>query len=292
MNVLITGSSGFLGSLLIEELSKLTEINKIISYDIVDGFDILDQNQFENQLLINNITHVIHLAAMSNLNIYAENPELGYKINVIATRNILALCHKYDIRLLFASTCCIYGNNNIHPSDETSLIAPTELYAKSKAISEKDILEIGLPHICMRLATFYGENMRGALAPAIFIDKSYNNLQIQIHGNGKQTRTLTYVSDIVTGIIKILLSPPIYTIINVTNTEEISVLCMVKVCQDVVNNHAEVVHIDDRNGQIYQEQILNDRLKQLGWEPKINFVEGIRLSFESYKRNGYKWLKT
>lgn len=290
MNVLITGSSGFLGSLLIKQLSKLAEINKIISYDIADNFDILNQEQFENQISINNVTHVIHLAAMSNLNIYAENPELGYKINVIGTRNILNLCTKHNIRLLFASTCCIYGNNNVHPSDETSPIAPTELYAQSKAISETDILNVGLPHVCMRLATFYGENMRVALAPAIFIDKCYNNSVIQIHGSGTQTRTLTYVSDIVSGIVTILLSPPIYTIINVTNIEEISVLQMIKVSQNVVGNSVEIIHVGDREGQIYQEQILNDRLKQLGWKPKINFNEGMRLSFESYKKNGYKWL--
>lgn len=279
MNIILTGSSGFLGSLLYNELCKLTStlvINKVIEYDIINGFDILNSKQIEEQIVLHNINIIIHLAAVSDLNVYAKNPEMSYNINVIGTRNILTLCTKYNIRLLFASTCCVYGNNNIHPSNETSLIAPTESYAKSKAISEQDILSIGLPHTCMRLATFYGENMRDALAPAIFINRVRNNLPIEIHGNGKQTRTFTHVSDIVSGIITILLSEPKYTIINVTNTEIISILEMAEIIQQIARNRVNILHIPDRKGQIYHEDISNNRLIELGWKPKINFIEGMK----------------
>ena len=137
-------------------------------------------------------------------------------LTLVSKRNILTLCEEYNVRLLFASTCCAYGNNDTHPTDETSPTCPTEPYAKSKKESEKDILKIGLPHCCMRLATFYGPEMRAALAPAVFIDKAHKKETIEIHGSGNQTRTMTYVDDIVNGIITIAETVPKFTIVNVT----------------------------------------------------------------------------
>ena len=146
----------------------------------------------------------------------------------------MKICDKHNVRLLFASTCCCYGNNNVHPSDETSPLAPTEPYAKSKKQSEEDILKIGLPHCCMRLATFYGPQMRSALAPAIFIDRAHKKKTIEIHGDGKQSRTLTYIDDIVSGIVTIVETKPKYTVVNVTTEEVTTVLEMIDIASSKI----------------------------------------------------------
>ena len=166
MRIIITGGTGFLGKRLCRKLIKNN--HEIQSYDIIDGYDILNVEQLEKSFNDFKPDSIIHLAACADLNIFRDKPEISYKINVIGTRNILGLCKKYNSRLLFASTCCCYGNNDTHPSDETSPTCPTEPYAKSKKESELEILKVGLPHCCMRLATFYGPEMRPALAPAIF----------------------------------------------------------------------------------------------------------------------------
>lgn len=142
-----------------------------MSYDILNKEDINDFDQFKNKCQAHNVYMVIHLAAVADLNIFAKSPEISHKINVEGTRNVLTVCNEMGIPMLFASTCCCYGNNGVHPSDEDSPIAPTEDYAKSKAISEQDILQNNpnKNHVCMRLATFYGPMMRPALAPAVFI---------------------------------------------------------------------------------------------------------------------------
>ena len=256
MKIIITGGTGFLGKCLCRKLKN--NKHDIMSYDIVDGYDILNTEQLENTFQNFNPDTVIHLAACADLNIFANKPKISYKINVIGTRNILELCQKYNVRLLFASTCCCYGNNDTHPTDENSPTCPTEPYAKSKKESEKDILKIGLPHCCMRLATFYGPEMRAALAPAIFLDKAHKNETIEIHGSGEQTRTLTYVDDIVSGIITIVENKPKYTIVNVTTEEITSVLDMIKCAKNITGNNVQSVHIIN--------DILIGKMKILKWQ--------------------------
>jgi UDP-glucose 4-epimerase len=289
MKILLTGASGFLGRRLRRALKQ--NKHEVFCYDITLGYNIMYPEQIENTIKNWNPDTVIHLAALADLNIFKEKPDFGYQLNVVGTRNILNLCKKYNLRLLFASTCCCYGNNNIHPSTEESPLAPTEPYAKSKKESEEEILKEGLPHCCMRLATFYGPEMRGALAPAVFIDKACKNETIEIHGDGNQTRTLTFVDDIVSGIITIAESEPKYTIINVTTENTISVNQMVGLVKKVTGTNPRVKHIKDRDGQIYKEDISNQRLRSFGWEPLFNNDKGFELSYDYYKKNGNKWNK-
>lgn len=287
MRIVVTGGTGFLGTRLCRKLTE--HKHEIMSYDIVDGNDILNTEQLEQTFVDFKPDCVIHLAACADLNIFAKKPEISYKINVIGTRNILKLCQIYNSRLLFASTCCCYGNNDTHPSDETSPTCPTEPYAKSKKESEKDILEIGLPHCCMRLATFYGPEMRPALAPAVFIDKAHKNEAIEIHGNGKQTRTMTYVDDIVNGIVTITENPPKFSIINITTEEIVSVLDMVEHAKTVTGNDVACSYTKDREGQIYEEVIHSKRLQSLGWKWQTSFKEGMQNSYKYYLNNNGKW---
>ena len=141
----------------------------------------------------------------------------------------------------------------------------------------------------MRLATFYGPEMRAALAPGVFLDKAHNNQTIEIHGDGKQTRTLTYVDDIVSGIVTIAESKPKHTVVNVTTEEIVSVLDMVRIAKEVTGNDVNVEHVEDRVGQIYREVISSKRLQEMGWKPKVSFEEGMKLSYEYYKNNNNKW---
>lgn len=287
MKIIITGGTGFLGKRLSRKLKR--NGHEIMSYDIIDGYDILNIEQMKETIISFKPNTIIHLAACSDLNIFAKKPEISYKINVIGTKNILNLCEKHNVRLLFASTCCAYGNNETHPTDETSPTCPTEPYAKSKKESEKDILQIGLPHCCMRLATFYGPEMRAALAPAVFIDKAHRKETIEIHGSGNQTRTMTYVDDIVNGIITIAESEPKFTIVNVTTEESVSVLDMIKYAKNVTGNDVKCINIEDRNGQIYKEVIHSKRLQSLGWKWETSFEEGMRESYDFYLSNNEKW---
>ena len=141
----------------------------------------------------------------------------------------------------------------------------------------------------MRLATFYGPEMRGALAPAVFLDKAHNNEPIEIHGDGKQTRTMTYVDDIVNGIVTITESDKKYLVVNITTEETVSVLDMVKYAKEITQNNTRVIRVEDRDGQIYKEVILSQRLQSMGWRPQIKFYDGMKKSYDYYKNNNNKW---
>ena len=291
MKIICTGGTGFLGKRLCRKLKD--HDHEIMSYDIVDGYDILNTLQLEEAFDNFKPDAIIHLAACADLNIFAKKPEISYKINVIGTKNILKLCDEKNVRLLFASTCCCYGNNDTHPTDEDSPTCPTEPYAKSKKESEYDITKSvaanGNNHCCMRLATFYGPEMRDALAPAVFLDKAHKNETIEIHGNGQQTRTMTYVDDIVNGIVTITESDKKYLIVNITTEETVSVLDMVKYAKEITQNDTRVVHVKDRDGQIYKEVILSKRLQSMGWRPQTTFYDGMIKSYDYYKNNDNKW---
>lgn len=276
-NIMITGSSGFLGKRL------LKSIPDCYSYDIINNQDILDKKCLEKFIVLNKINVIIHLAAVADLNKFSDDISIGNKINIQGTRNIIELCRKYNIRLLFASTCCCYGNNNCHPSNEMSSLCPTEPYAKSKMITEKELENETFPYTIMRLATFYGPEMRKELAIYKIMDQIYKEKEVWIHGDGKQTRTYTHVDDISGCITTILNSPNKYNIVNCTNTESISVLDIVKECEKVCEKNAKLKFVTDREGQIFREELLNNRIKNLGYEFKFNFRDGIKNTFEWYK---------
>ena len=135
------------------------------------------------------------------------------------------------------------------------LLVLLSLMLSLKRKVRKDILAVGLPHCCMRLATFYGPEMRAALALGVFLEKAHKNETIQIHGTGKQTRTMTFVDDIVSGIVTIAETEPKYTVVNITTEEIVSVFDMVNHAKKITGNNVECVHVEDRFGQIHEEMI-------------------------------------
>ena len=131
--------------------------------------------------------------------------------------------------------------------------------------------------------------MRAALAPAVFLDKAHKNETIQIHGSGKQTRTMTYVDDIVSGIVAIAESEPTYAIVNVTTEEITSVMDMIRHAKNITGNNVKCINVEDRDGQIHEEMIYSKRLQSLGWKWETTFEEGMVKSYDYYKNNNNEW---
>lgn len=270
MKILVTGSEGFLGKILSKKL--LLEGHEIIPYDISLGKDILDFKQLYEDM--SNCDVCIHLAAIADLYIAEANPELTLKINVKATEKLIQFANELDVRILFSSTVCAYGNNGEDISTESSPLAPTEIYAKSKVEAEKMFYNDLDKHSILRLATFYGPNMRESLAVSVFINSILNGKEIRIHGNGLQTRCYTHVEDICSGIITVLNSET-NGIFNISTEEETSVIELIELICKISNREAKKILVPDRFGQIVRSKISSEKLQKLGWKPKYNLELGL-----------------
>ncbi len=277
MKVLVTGSEGFLGRRLCALLDAQTE-HIVLRYDLQLGHDVLNAEQLDDAL--DGVDACIHLAAVADLYIAEEDPERTQSINVEATRLVLEACNRHDVRLLFASTVCAYGNNGYEQSDENAPLAPTEVYALSKATAETLLADQLDKHCILRLATFYGPDMRQSLATSVFIRALLNDEVIHIHGDGQQTRCYTHVEDVANGILCILESKQA-GVFNIAGEEEVSVLKLIEVLAGIANKTPRLQFVDDRFGQIRRSNISSNRLRRLGWFPKYSIVQGLRSCLNS-----------
>ena len=271
MRVLVTGSEGFLGRRLCALLETQTE-HIVLRYDLQLGHDVLNAEQLDDAL--NGVDACIHLAAVADLYIAEEDPERTQSINVEATRLVLEACNRHEVRLLFASTVCAYGNNGYEQSDEKAPLAPTEVYASSKATAETLFSNQLDKHCILRLATFYGPDMRPSLATSVFLRALLNDEVIHIHGDGLQTRCYTHVDDVAQGILCILESKQ-NGVFNIASEEELSVLELIDILSKVTNKVANVEFVDDREGQIRKSNISSKRLNSLGWWPRYTIEDGL-----------------
>jgi nucleoside-diphosphate-sugar epimerase len=200
-------------------------------------------------------------------------------------------CVKHQAKLFYASTCCVYGNQEVHPVTEKTLPNPAEIYACSKLAGEQVIRGFGLmyslPYNFMRFATIYGPGLRPALGVHIFLGQALRGEPITVHGRGEQTRTLTYIDDLIDGIIALQTSGKENESWNLTAEREISAMEMAKVAKEIASSDAPIVLVPQRPGQTFKEQISAQKMKDLtGWVAKTSFEDGMAKTFEWFKETG------
>lgn len=282
MRCLITGSSGFIGSRLTQELRD--KGYEVIEYDILVGKDLMNNQQLSDA--IQGCDVVIHNAAAADINWVRQFPYDAVLINVGTTHDVVHLCAKYHKWLIFASTVCVYGNQEKFPETEETLPNPSELYACSKYACEWIIRgyghNYGVPWTILRYATIYGEGMRPALGVRIFLEQAMKGEPITVHGDGKQTRTQTYIGDLVDGIIAVLENPEKSRneIFNLTNENRISAIQMAEDIKELTKSKSEIVCIPQRPNQTFHEEISAKKIfDKLGWKAKTSWEEGLEKTF-------------
>jgi len=160
MKVLITGDCGFIGSETKKELEKNGDM--VVGYDIMNGFDIRDSHQLEEVLEREKVDRVLHLAAIARFSDADANPKLAFETNVMGTRNVVAVCQKYHLPLVFSSTgSAIMPLDNYEPPYTEQIPARgNSIYGCTKAVGEYIVRE-HTPHIILRYAHIYGKEKRG-----------------------------------------------------------------------------------------------------------------------------------
>lgn len=291
MNILLTGSSGFIGSKVLQAL--IQQKYSVTPFDIHDHKDILNIEQVNREVEKNDI--IVHIAAQANLyNMETiEGAKAGTDLNVQGTHNIVAACAEYKKKLVYISTVCVYGNpkqSGGYYHENKTEPRPLELYSFSKYCGEMLVkgysANFGLEYVILRLATTYGPGMRKALGAYIFIDQAKHNKPITVHGNGKQVRTLTYISDIVSGIVCSIKSfdKAQGCTYNISSEEQISAIQMAKDIKKYTNSKSEIVFIKQRKNQTFEEYVENKKArKYLRWKPKYSWKKGIKETIKFYE---------
>ncbi len=288
--ILLTGDRGFIASKVKQRL--LEEGHDVFGYDIVAGQDLLNVAQLE--LAVQKVDVVYHIAAQADLTQMSKSVEDGRKgvlINVEGTHNVAYLCAKHKKWVIYASTVCVYGNVTDHPEKEDSTLPnPSELYSCSKYAGEWLVrgygLNYGMPWTSLRFATIYGEGMRKALGLHIFFRQAAAGEPITVHGDGKQVRTLTFIDDLVDGIVAPLTHEDAAKgqVFNLSSSEPISALRMAEDVKLLTGSRSAIKFIEQRANQtIHEDFDVSKAEKLLGWKAKTPWEEGLKKTYEWMK---------
>jgi UDP-glucuronate 4-epimerase len=307
-SVLVTGGAGFIGSHVVDSLLasgkyevycidnfdpfydpaiKLNNLQKagrnphyhLLNIDLsVSGPDILLE-MFQDI----SFAAIIHLAARAGVRPSLESPILYYDVNVRGTLHLLEFARLAGIhRFLFASSSSVYGNNPNVPWKENDLLhEPVSPYAATKLAAE-ELGHVyaglyGIQFIALRLFTVYGPRQRPDLAIHLFYNQVKAQHPINIFGDGSTKRDYTYVGDITAGIIAALeYNGKGDTIINLGNSEQVSLLRMIHILEDCMHTKAIINWQDKQPGDVDQTSAdISKAAELLGYHPRVNIEDGI-----------------
>ena len=302
---LVTGGAGFVGSHLVDRLMKSGE-----KVSCLDNFFTGSRENIEHwighpsfELIHHDVTEPIkldvdriwHLACPASPIHYQFNPIKTAKTSFLGTYNMLGLARRVGARILFASTSEVYGNPEVHPQTEkyngnVNPIGIRSCYNEGKRVAESlcyDYMRMhGIEIRIARIFNTYGPRMLlndGRLISNLLV-QSINGNDLSIYGNGNQTRSFCFVDDLIDGLTLFMNSSNLGPM-NLGNPEELSILQITnlirKISIEKVNLKFSKEIEDDplrRKPSIYLAQ------KELNWEPKIMFKEGLAITREYFEK--------
>lgn len=324
MKVLITGGAGFIGSHLAEkylELGNEVYIIDDLSTGTLENIKHLQEIQrYKERLfvvidtILNNETMieligtcdiVIHMAAAVGVQYILDNPLSSIITNIRGAEKVLELCNKFKKKVLIASTSEVYGKHTHAPLVETDNIIygpPTKFrwsYAAAKLMDEFTALAYyrtkKLPTIIVRLFNTVGPRQTGRYGMVIprFVQQAMRNEPITVYGNGKQTRTFTYVGDVVEAIVKLMeCKQAVGEVINIGGIEEVSIKHLAEKVKELVSSKSKIKFIPydevyTKDFEDMQRRVPSiEKIKHLtGWQPTTDLVHIIKSVVEYYQVN-------
>lgn len=298
---------GFIGT---KTINLLADTHEVTVFDLPE-YDIRKPEDAER--IVQGQDAVVLMAAVANLNHFEADPRTGMAVNIGGLINVAQACTDHHVKLYYISTCCVYGNTKDLPSSEEARPEPSEIYAAAKLAGEWLIKgyhkSFDLEYVILRIATTYGPGMRSALAPAVFINQIARGEPITIHGDGQQTRTLTYIDDEVDGIVAVINSGASNETFNVSTEEERSVNDLADIIRQEMGVPEWPIHyVKNRKGQTFKEQIDAGKMREIrvwkgryapdpskvnartGWVAKYSLRDGIRATLGWMQENHLKEL--
>ena len=308
MKTLVTGGAGFIGSHLCEKL--LGEGHKVICMDnLSTGSKDNIQHLLDYQMFVykehditkplaieEKIDHLFHLASPASPVDYQEMPIETLLTGSSGTHNALELAKEKDATFLLASSSEVYGDPDVHPQREDYLgnvnpVGPRSSYDEAKRFAEALTMayhrKYGLDVRIVRIFNTYGPRMRKDDGRAIpnFITQALANEPITVYGDGSQTRSFCYISDMVDGICKTMFSKEMSgEVVNLGSQNETTVLELAERIKKLTNSNSKIAFKklpEDDPKQRCPD--ISKATEILGWEPKVNLDAGLNKTIEWFK---------
>jgi dTDP-glucose 4,6-dehydratase len=307
MNILITGGAGFIGSHLCREF-----LNKNCDVVCVDNFitgsrdnikELLTDNRF--QLIEHDISNplhidvpldwVFHFASIASPKEYLAYPIKTLKSGLLGTHNCLGIAKEKKAKFFFASTSEVYGDPLIHPQVEeywgnVNSIGPRSCYDESKRAAEALTYAYHRQHSqdirVIRIFNTYGPNMQmdDGRVVSNFIVQALQNKDITIFGNGEQTRSFCFVSDLLTGIAALMGASYVLPI-NLGNPTEFTIVELAQRIITLTGSRSQIKFLPlPQDDPKRRRPDITKAKKILGWQPVISLEEGLRYTIEYFKK--------
>ena len=283
MKILITGGAGFIGKYLANQLCSEHEVTvidnfyrknnieldkqvKIIEQDITEDFEeLISQNEV-----------IYHLAAISQVMTSIKDPELTYRVNIEATKNIVERCVKYKKKLIFASSREVYGTQNELPVKITAELKPENPYAASKVTGEAIIRAYGntynLDYNIVRMSNIYGYGDVDRVIPK-FIEMFRNNEEIKLYGSEKIIDFL-YIDDAIDALVK--LKDKSGLILNLGSGIQTKLVELAELTKELTNSNSNINILEERKGEVGKFRAdISDTQEKLNWKAKTSLNIGI-----------------
>ncbi|HNL57766.1 MAG TPA: SDR family oxidoreductase [Chitinophagales bacterium] len=305
--ILITGAAGFLGSHLCDRFIK--EGYHVIGMDnLITGnikniehlFPIKDFEYYHHDVsrfvhVAGKLDYILHFASPASPIDYLKMPIQTLKVGSLGTHNLLGLAKEKNARMLIASTSEVYGDPTVHPQPEeywgnVNPVGPRGVYDEAKRFQEAITMAYhnfhGVETRIVRIFNTYGPRMRlddGRALPA-FMSQALNGEDLTMFGDGSQTRSFCYVSDLIEGIYKLLLSD-YHLPVNIGNPQEITLLQFAEEILKLIDTKSKIVYLPLPKDDPKQRKPDITKAKNiLGWEPKVERAEGLRITLEYFKK--------
>lgn len=304
--VLVTGAAGFLGSHLcdrfIKEGCRVIGMDNLITGDLrnIEHLFKLEQFEFYHHDITKFIhipgalDYIMHFASPASPIDYLKIPIQTLKVGAMGTHNCLGLAKAKNARILVASTSEVYGDPLVHPQTEeywgnVNPVGPRGVYDEAKRYMESITMAYhtfhGVETRIVRIFNTYGPRMRlndGRALPA-FIGQALRGEDLTVFGDGSQTRSFCYVSDLVEGIYRLLLSD-YHMPVNVGNPNEISLKDFAEEILALTGHKVKIAYkplpVDDPK---QRKPNITKAKEILKWEPKVDRQEGLKITYDYFK---------
>jgi dTDP-glucose 4,6-dehydratase len=304
--IVITGAAGFIGSHLADALLdrgySVVGIDNLLTGSTANIAHLHNRDflfikhDVTNYIHIEGPVHyVLHWASPASPIDYLELPIPTLKVGALGTHKALGLAKAKGARFVIASTSEVYGDPLEHPQKETywgnvNPIGPRGVYDEAKRFAEAMTVAYhryhGLDAKIVRIFNTYGPRMRirdGRAVPA-FISQALRNEDVTVFGNGEQTRSFCYVSDLVDGIIRLMLSST-NDPVNIGNPSEMTIEEIARVIIEMTGSSSKIVYkpLPEDDPKIRRPDITRARTL-LGWEPKVDLRQGLETTIDYFRQ--------